>query len=81
MTSCDRKRRSICFVTRMPSGIKAAHLVAERLAARPIVAVYTSPSRRSVETVEPLAPVLGLTLEVVFAGAELRRVERVWDGA
>ena len=62
-------------------GIKAAHLVAERLAARPIVAVYTSPSRRSVETVEPLAPVLGLTLEVVFAGAELRRVERVWDGA
>ena len=65
----------------MPSGIKAAHLVAERLAGRPIVAVYTSPSRRSVETVEPLAPVLGLTLEVVFAGAELRRVERVCDGA
>lgn len=41
-------------------GVKAAHLVAERLAGRPITAVYTSPSRRSVETVEPLARCLGL---------------------
>ena len=46
-------------------GITAAHLVAERLAGRPIVAVYTSPSRRSVETVEPLARGLGLRPEVV----------------
>jgi 2,3-bisphosphoglycerate-dependent phosphoglycerate mutase len=45
--------------------MKAAHVVAERLAGRPIVAVYTSPSRRSVETVEPLARYLGLRPEVV----------------
>ena len=46
-------------------GITAAHLVAERLSGRPIAAVYTSPSRRSVETVEPLARCLGLRPEVV----------------
>jgi len=47
------------------AGIKAAHGVAERLYGRPIAAVYTSPSRRSVETVEPLARCLGLRPEVV----------------
>jgi 2,3-bisphosphoglycerate-dependent phosphoglycerate mutase len=41
-------------------GVKAAQLVAERLADQPIAAVYTSPSRRSIETVEPLARLLGL---------------------
>jgi len=46
-------------------GITAAHLVAEQLSGRPIAAVYTSPSRRSVETVEPLARCLGLRPEVV----------------
>src|SRR4029453_12857654 len=46
-------------------GIKAAQVVAERLSDRPIAAVYTSPSRRSVETVEPLARCLGLRPEVV----------------
>jgi len=45
------------------AGIKAAAMVAERLASRPIAAVYTSPSRRSVETVEPLARRLGLRPE------------------
>ena len=46
-------------------GIKAANVVAERLSGRPIVAVYTSPSRRSFETIEPLARCLGLRPEVV----------------
>ena len=46
-------------------GIKAARVVAERLSGRPIAAVYTSPSRRAVETVEPLACCLGLRPEVV----------------
>jgi hypothetical protein len=44
-------------------GVNAAHVVAERLSGRPIAAVYTSPSRRSVETVEPLARCLGLRPE------------------
>ena len=43
----------------------AARAVAHRLASRPIAAVYTSPSRRSIETVEPLASRLRLRLEVV----------------
>jgi len=47
------------------SGLAAARLVAEVLASRPIVALYSSPSRRSIETVEPLANRLGLHLEVV----------------
>jgi 2,3-bisphosphoglycerate-dependent phosphoglycerate mutase len=46
-------------------GARAAHLVADRLAARPIVAIYTSPSRRSVETVDPLARRLALRPELV----------------
>jgi 2,3-bisphosphoglycerate-dependent phosphoglycerate mutase len=54
------------------AGIKAARLVAERLASRPIAAVYTSPSRRSVETVAALAGRLGLRPEVV---PELRERE------
>src|SRR5688572_19168856 len=47
------------------AGNEAARVVAERLASRPIAAVYTSPSRRSVETVEPLASRLGLLPEVL----------------
>ncbi len=47
------------------TGITAAALVADRLASRPIVAVYTSPARRSVETMEPLAMRLGLRLEPI----------------
>jgi 2,3-bisphosphoglycerate-dependent phosphoglycerate mutase len=47
------------------SGLKAAALVADRLASRPIAAIYTSPSRRSVQTVEPLAMRLNLHLEHV----------------
>jgi broad specificity phosphatase PhoE len=47
------------------AGMKAAYVVADRLASRPITALYTSPSRRSVETVEPLASRLGLRPEMV----------------
>jgi 2,3-bisphosphoglycerate-dependent phosphoglycerate mutase len=47
------------------AGSSAAHLVADRLASRPIAALYTSPSTRSRETVEPLAKRLGLPAEVV----------------
>jgi 2,3-bisphosphoglycerate-dependent phosphoglycerate mutase len=47
------------------AGIEAANVVADRLASRPIAAVYTSPSRRSVETVEALALRLRLRPEVV----------------
>ncbi|HEU4692300.1 MAG TPA: histidine phosphatase family protein [Vicinamibacterales bacterium] len=54
------------------AGLKGAHLVADRLASQPIVAVYTSPSRRSLETIEPLAHRLGLHPEVV---ADLRERE------
>ena len=46
-------------------GSKTAHLVADRLASRPIAALYTSPSTRSRETVEPLAKRLGLHAEEV----------------
>ena len=47
------------------AGIEAARVVADRLASRPIAAVYTSPSRRSVETVEALAGRLNLRPEIV----------------
>ena len=47
------------------AGVDAAQSVAARLATQPIAALYTSPSRRSIETVEPLASRLGLHLEVV----------------
>jgi 2,3-bisphosphoglycerate-dependent phosphoglycerate mutase len=47
------------------AGSEAARVVAERLASRPIAAVYTSPSRRSMETIDSLARRLGLRPEVV----------------
>lgn len=43
-----------------PEGTRAAGTVADQLAGRPIAAIYTSPSRRSIETIEPLARRLGL---------------------
>lgn len=46
-------------------GVAMAQVVAERLAVHPITAVYTSPSRRSIETIAPLATRLGLQPEVV----------------
>jgi 2,3-bisphosphoglycerate-dependent phosphoglycerate mutase len=52
-----------------PAGLDAARLVADRLASLPITALYSSPSRRSIETVEPLANRLGLHPEMV---ADLR---------
>jgi 2,3-bisphosphoglycerate-dependent phosphoglycerate mutase len=48
------------------AGIKAAAKIADRLSSRPIGAVYTSPSMRSVETVEPLATRLGLRPEPIL---------------
>ena len=52
-----------------PAGLEAAGLLADRLASRPIAAVYTSPSRRSIQTVEGLAARLGVRPETV---ADLR---------
>ena len=46
-------------------GIDAAARVADRLAREPIAAIYTSPSRRSLQTVEPLAQRLGLTPSLI----------------
>jgi broad specificity phosphatase PhoE len=69
------------------AGSEAAAVLADRLASRPIAAVYTSPSRRSVETVAALADRLRLRPEVVadyqvvFSGTEFRAVERLWDAA
>lgn len=54
------------------TGRESAQLVAERLASRSIAAVYSSPSRRAVETVAPLANDLGLEPELV---ADLRERE------
>jgi 2,3-bisphosphoglycerate-dependent phosphoglycerate mutase len=47
------------------AGSRAAATVADRLSSKPIVAVYTSPSKRSIETVEPLATRLGLRPEPI----------------
>jgi 2,3-bisphosphoglycerate-dependent phosphoglycerate mutase len=47
------------------AGLDAAPLLTDRLLPNPIVAVYSSPSRRSVETVTPLASRRGLVLELV----------------
>lgn len=54
------------------AGREAAIAVAERLESRPIEALYSSPSRRAVETVAPLANRLGLEPELV---ADLRERE------
>lgn len=47
------------------SGRKAAKTVAALLSALPISAIYSSPARRSVETVEQLADRLGLHTQLV----------------
>lgn len=47
------------------AGAEAASVVADRLASRPIIAVYTSPSRRSVETVAVLAGRLRLRPQLI----------------
>lgn len=46
-------------------GAIAAGVVADQLAIRPIAAIYTSPSSRSIETIDPLAQRLGLHPTVV----------------
>jgi 2,3-bisphosphoglycerate-dependent phosphoglycerate mutase len=45
-------------------GKKAAALVAEQLQTQPITAIYSSPLRRAVETVAPLAEALGLEIQL-----------------
>jgi 2,3-bisphosphoglycerate-dependent phosphoglycerate mutase len=47
-----------------PGGIVEAELVGSRLARQGIDAIYSSPLRRCLETAEPLARALGLTLQV-----------------
>jgi 2,3-bisphosphoglycerate-dependent phosphoglycerate mutase len=48
-----------------PAGIVDAGVVADQLAVWPIAAIYTSPSRRSIETIDPLARRLELQPTVV----------------
>lgn len=47
------------------SGFAAASQLGERLAPAPIVAIYSSPHRRAVQTVEPLAGRVGVPLQLV----------------
>jgi 2,3-bisphosphoglycerate-dependent phosphoglycerate mutase len=47
------------------SGRAAAQAVARLLSARPVVAIYSSPAQRSIETVEPLARRLRIHVDVV----------------
>ena len=43
-----------------PAGSEAARALGERLAAFPVTAIYSSPHRRAIETIAPLADRLGL---------------------
>jgi len=47
------------------AGLKAAQVVGSLLAALPITAIYSSPARRAVETVAPLADRLGIRPELM----------------
>jgi 2,3-bisphosphoglycerate-dependent phosphoglycerate mutase len=47
------------------SGRAAAQALGQLLAAKPIAAIYSSPARRAIETVEPLAQRLGIGVVVV----------------
>jgi 2,3-bisphosphoglycerate-dependent phosphoglycerate mutase len=47
------------------AGVRAATAVAELLCARPIAAIYTSPSRRAIQTILPLAEALHLEPQLV----------------
>jgi broad specificity phosphatase PhoE len=47
------------------AGVEAAKVLAARLAPLPIAAIYSSPYRRSVDTVAPLAERLNVRLELV----------------
>lgn len=52
-----------------PAGCEAARALGERLAAFPIAAIYSSPHRRSIETIATLADRLGITPHLI---ADLR---------
>jgi 2,3-bisphosphoglycerate-dependent phosphoglycerate mutase len=73
-----------------PAGFEAAQLVADRLIDLPITAIYSSPHRRVLETVRPLAERLGLPIErhgnlrerelpVVAAEQFEQANKRTWD--
>lgn len=47
-----------------PRGAEDARRVARVLASRPIAGIYSSPYRRSISTVKPLAGALGLPVEI-----------------
>jgi len=59
-------------------GKQQAERLAQRLAERPIRAVYTSPLERTVETAEPIARRHGLEAQLVEALGEIRLGE--WEG-
>jgi probable phosphoglycerate mutase len=59
-------------------GQAQAHSLAERLAALPIDAVYSSPLERAIETAQPLAAARGLPLRIVEGVGEVRYGE--WTG-
>ena len=72
-----------------PAGYQDARIVAERLSSQPIAAIYSSPHRRAVETVAPLAERLDMSMDfvadlrerelpVVAPAAFLGLVERTW---
>jgi broad specificity phosphatase PhoE len=59
--------------------LKAAHLVAARLAGRPTTAVYTSPSTRSIQTVEPLVLAThGTLLALVLNALDRQFADEFW---
>lgn len=53
------------------AGTEQAHRLAERLAAVPIAAIYTSPLQRAVETARPLSERLGLELSLLDGLSEI----------
>ena len=53
-----------------PSGIAQAEAIAVELASRPVGSILSSPAKRCVETVEPLAKALGLEIAITDELAE-----------
>lgn len=60
-----------------PKGLEDRHLVTNLLADMPVNAVLSSPYKRAVDTVQPLADARGLTIRTVGEFRE-RRVDSCW---